>query len=1065
MANRFPLVLDTTDGNKIKELPDSDNLDLRTNSIVNVQDITSLGTIDATVIKVDGQKLVAQQFADLTDTPNTFSGSNNYFVKVNSAANGLEFRPLSDLGTIDIDTINVDSAIVPSVSGVGNIGTETNKFNEIVGTTLKGNLVSYNEEIVFDATTGKVSYASLQGAPQFLSEFTDDVGYLQTADLNTQIAGLFDEGIPFESDIKGSVFGDDSTVIVDGVAGKIRGDTEFTGAGSITGASNIVISATTTIDLGNTKATGDIYPDTADTRSVGTTTNPFGEGHFNSMTSQTVVTNTLNYGTGLGIAEMTAATDLEITAGNRVKINGNVPFRISEVSSTNLPAIAAENGDLIYNSTTNKVIMYQNGTWKDVNGNVEATAGTSNFNDVVIAGDLTITGDTTEIETTNTAITDNVIVLNKGETAAGVTLGTSGIEVERGTEANKTFVWDEATDKWTLGTETLIAATFEGNVTGSITGDTAGTHTGPVVGDLTGNAAGAHTGTFDGDMTGSVYADDSGILVDGVNAKIVGNVDTASLRTSEISIALGFEAGKTNQNTKAVAIGRNAGTTNQGENAIAIGDHAGLTDQNYRGIAIGEGAGKTTQGGDGVAVGYNAGETTQGVGAIALGVYAGNVGQGANAVAIGSRGGLANQAANSIVLNATGLELNNTQASSTVIQPVRNQASANVMMYNPANGELTHTATPGTLAANIDQATLAIGATTATAINIGNAGSTTTINGTVSFSTALVANNITADDSIQITTAVGTNNGITLNPQGTNTSVNITADALRLFGTPVTDNIKAVGGLEGDLTGSVFGDDSAMLVNGLDSKLVGDIDSTNIYGQAFKADTIINNTGSTLDLTAAGFLNIFGGHLDGGVSNIQMDKQGINHIELKTEPGNPSDPTDYARVAINAGTNEGDVRIGTPTSTRNQVVEVYNATVYGTLVGSIQGSIVGDVKGSIVADDSTVIVDGVAGKVVGPISTIVGDMESITGPGAISIDTLSTEITTTGADAFSLADGTIGQMKHIILLAHGGDATVQPDTFANGTAVTLNAANDCVTLLYTTNGWMIIAGQSFDLNP
>jgi hypothetical protein len=1022
---------------------------LRTNSIVNVQDITSLGTIDATVIKVDGQKLVAQQFADLTDTPNTFSGSNNYFVKVNSAANGLEFRPLSDLGTIDIDTINVDSAIVPSVAGVGNIGTETNKFNEIVGTTLKGNLVSYNEEIVFDATTGKVSYASLQGAPQFLSEFSDDVGYLRTADLDTSLAALFDEGIPFESDIKGSVFGDDSTVIVDGVAGKIRGDTEFTGAGSITGASNIVISATTTIDLGNTKATGNIYPDTANTRSVGTTTNPFGEGHFNSMTSQTVVTNTLNYGTGLGIAEMTAATDLEITAGNRVKINGNVPFRISEVSSTNLPAIAAENGDLIYNSTTNKVIMYQNGAWKDVNGNVEATAGTSNFNDVVIAGDLTITGDTTEIETTNTAITDNVIVLNKGETAAGVTLGTSGIEVERGTEANKTFVWDEATDKWTLGTETLVAATFEGNVTGSITGDTAGTHTGPVVGDVTGNAAGAHTGTFDGDMTGSVYADDSGILVDGVNAKIVGNIDTASLRTSESKIALGNAAGGINQSSNAVAIGSQAGETTQGDSAVAIGSQAG----------------ETTQGVNSVAIGRLAGYNDQGVNAIAIGDQAGRLTQGDYAIAIGNSAGIALQGANSIVINATSSTLENQTPNSFVLKPIRNIAGTTVMMYDATSGEVTHTATPGTLAADIDQARIDIGATTATSINIGNSGSTTTIDGTVSFSTALVANNITADDSIQITTAIGTNNGITLNPQGTNTSVNITADALRLFGTPVTDNIKAVGGLEGDLTGSVFGDDSAMLVNGLDSKLVGDIDSTNIYGQAFKADTIINNTGSTLDLTADGFLNIFGGQLDGGVSNIQMDKQGINHIELKTEPGNPSDPTDYARVAINAGTNEGDVRIGTPTSTRNQVVEVYNATVYGTLVGSIQGSIVGDVKGSIVADDSTVIVDGVAGKVVGPISTIVGDMESITGPGAISIDTLSTEITTTGADAFSLADGTIGQMKHIVLLAHGGDATVQPDTFANGTAVTLNAANDCVTLLYTTNGWMIIAGQSFDLNP
>ena len=1049
MANRFPLVLDTTDGNKIKELPDSDNLDLRTNSIVNVQDITSLGTVDAAVIKVDGQKLVAQQFADLTDTPSTFSGSNNYFVKVNSAANGLEFRPLSDLGTIDIDTINVDSAIVPSVAGVGNIGTETNKFNEIVGTTLKGNLVSYNEEIVFDATTGKVSYASLQGAPQFLSEFSDDVGYLRTADLDTSLAALFDEGIPFESDIKGSVFGDDSTVIVDGVAGKIRGDTEFTGAGSITGASNIVISATTTIDLGNTKATGNIYPDTANTRSVGTTTNPFGEGHFNSMTSQTVVTNTLNYGTGLGIAEMTAATDLEITAGNRVKINGNVPFRISEVSSTNLPAIAAENGDLIYNSTTNKVIMYQNGAWKDVNGNVEATAGTSNFNDVVIAGDLTITGDTTEIETTNTAITDNVIVLNKGETAAGVTLGTSGIEVERGTEANKTFVWDEATDKWTLGTETLVAETFEGNVTGSITGDTAGTHTGPVVGDVTGNAAGAHTGTFDGDMTGSVYADDSGILVDGVNAKIVGNIDTASLRTSESKIALGNAAGGINQSSNAVAIGGQAGETTQGDSAVAIGSQAG----------------ETTQGVNSVAIGRLAGYNDQGVNAIAIGDQAGRLTQGDYAIAIGNSAGIALQGANSIAINATSSTLENQTPNSFVLKPIRNIAGTTVMMYDAVSGEVTHTATPGTLAADIDQARIDIGATTATSINIGNSGSTTTIDGTVSFSTALVANNITADDSIQITTAIGTNNGITLNPQGTNTSVNITADALRLFGTPVTDNIKAVGGLEGDLTGSVFGDDSAMLVNGLDSKLVGDIDSTNIYGQAFKADTIINNTGSTLDLTADGFLNIFGGHLDGGVSNIQMDKQGINHIELKTEPGNPSDPTDYARVAINAGTNEGDVRIGTPTSTRNQVVEVYNATVYGTLVGSIQGSIVGDVKGSIVADDSTVIVDGVAGKVVGPISTIVGDMESITGPGAISIDTLSTEITTTGADAFSLADGTIGQMKHVVLLAHGGDATVQPDTFANGTAVTLNAANDCVTLLYTTNGWMIIAGQSFDLNP
>ena len=551
------------------------------------------------------------------------------------------------------------------------------------------------------------------------------------------------------------------------------------------------------------------------------------------------------------------------------------------------------------------------------------------------------------------------------------------------------------------------------------------------------------------DITGSVFADDSGLLVDGVEGKIVGAVDTTSLRTSESKIALGEDAGQTSQGTASIAIGSGAGQTTQGYSSVAMGDSAGQTTQGNNAVALGRRA-QFTGGGDGaVGIGYNAGYT----------------GQGANAVAIGYDAGRTNQATNSIVINATGVALENTTVSSLVIKTIRNAESNTLLTYDDTTGEVTYTDAITTLAANIDQTTVNIGATTATAINIGNSGSTTTIDGTVSFSTALVANNITADDSIQITTAVGANNGITLNPQGTDTSVNITADALRLFGTPVTDNIKAVGGLEGDLTGSVFGDDSAMLVNGLDSKLVGDIDSVNIHGQAFKADTIVNNTGTTLDLTAAGFLNIYGGDTDAGVSNIQLDKQGINHIELKTEPGNPADPTDYARVAINAGTNEGDVRIGTPTSTRNQVVEVYNATVYGTLVGTIEGSIVGDVKGSIVADDSTVIVDGVAGKVLGPISTIVGDMESITGPGAISIDTLSTEITTTGADAFSIADGTIGQMKHIVLLAHGGDATIEPDTFANGTAVTLNAANDCVTLLYTTNGWMIIAGQSFDLNP
>ena len=36
MANRIPLVVDTSNGNKISELPASDNLDLANSQIINV---------------------------------------------------------------------------------------------------------------------------------------------------------------------------------------------------------------------------------------------------------------------------------------------------------------------------------------------------------------------------------------------------------------------------------------------------------------------------------------------------------------------------------------------------------------------------------------------------------------------------------------------------------------------------------------------------------------------------------------------------------------------------------------------------------------------------------------------------------------------------------------------------------------------------------------------------------------------------------------------------------------------------------------------------------------------
>ena len=69
---------------------------------------------------------------------------------------------------------------------------------------------------------------------------------------------------------------------------------------------------------------------------------------------------------------------------------------------------------------------------------------------LTVAGNLVVTGATTSVETTNSVISDNTIVLNKDESGAGVTATTSGIEIERGSETNVTMLYDDSIDSFTF---------------------------------------------------------------------------------------------------------------------------------------------------------------------------------------------------------------------------------------------------------------------------------------------------------------------------------------------------------------------------------------------------------------------------------------------------------------------------------------------------------------------------------------------------------------------------------------------------------------------------------------
>jgi hypothetical protein len=68
--------------------------------------------------------------------------------------------------------------------------------------------------------------------------------------------------------------------------------------------------------------------------------------------------------------------------------------------------------------------------------------------DVTIEGNLLVQGETVTIEVTNLTIEDNTILLNKGESGNGVSLGSAGIEVDRGAADNVRFEWNEADQAW-----------------------------------------------------------------------------------------------------------------------------------------------------------------------------------------------------------------------------------------------------------------------------------------------------------------------------------------------------------------------------------------------------------------------------------------------------------------------------------------------------------------------------------------------------------------------------------------------------------------------------------------
>ena len=108
-------------------------------------------------------------------------------------------------------------------------------------------------------------------------------------------------------------------------------------------------------------------------------------------------------------------------------------------------------------------------------------------------------------------------------------------------------------------------------------------------------------------------------------------------------------------------------------------------------------------------------------------------------------------------------------------------------------------------------------------------------------------------------------------------------------------------------------------------------------------------------------------------------------------------------------------------------------------IGSVTGNITGNITGNVTGD-------------------IFATNQALSGAGAVNLTDMLTSLTTTGAaQALTLANGTLGQIKIISHVVDGGSAVLTPTTKIGFTTITFTGVGESAMLVYTAAGWAIVA--------